>query len=104
MLFALRAYKPEYMWKEKLLSFSFWSINIGLMAMVLLSLLPIGLLQTKASVEVGYWYARSAEFLQNGFMDTIRWMRVPGDSLFGIGAIGLVIFVISLVTGRAFKK
>ena len=43
---------------------AFWSINIGLALMVLLSLLPVGLLQTWASVEKGTWYARSAEFMQ----------------------------------------
>ena len=37
--------------------------------MVLLSLLPVGLMQTWASVEHGNWYARSAEFLQTSWMD-----------------------------------
>ena len=32
--------------------------------MVLLSLLPVGLLQTWASVEHGTWYARQREFMQ----------------------------------------
>lgn len=103
MLFALRAYKPEYLWKEKLISFSFWAINIGLLLMVVISLLPIGLLQTVASVNHGYWYARSSEFLQTGIMDTLRWSRVIGDTIFGIGSVGLVLFVIYLAAGRAYK-
>jgi nitric oxide reductase subunit B len=104
MLFAFRSYKPENMWKEKLLGFSFWAINIGLMAMIVLSLLPIGLLQTKASVEVGYWYARSSQFLHSGIMDTLRWMRVIGDTIFAIGAVALVIFIAGLITGRSYIK
>lgn len=104
MLFAFRSYKPKYLWNERLLSFSFWAINIGLMAMIVLSLLPIGLMQTKASVEVGYWYARSPEFMKTGIMDTLRWMRVIGDTIFAVGAIALVIFVIGLVTGRSYSK
>ena len=44
------------------------------MLMVLLSLLPVGLLQTKRSVEVGYWYARSPEFMQP-LLNNLRWMR-----------------------------
>jgi nitric oxide reductase subunit B len=104
MLFVFRAYKPQYIWKEKLLSFSFWTINIGLMLMILLSLLPIGLLQTMASVETGYWFARSGEFLQTGFMGTLRWLRVVGDTVFAFGAIALVLFVIGLLTGRSYKK
>jgi nitric oxide reductase subunit B len=104
MLFVFRAYKPHNPWKEKLLSFSFWTINAGLMLMVLLSLLPIGLLQTMASVETGYWYARSSEFLQTGLMGTLRWLRVVGDTVFALGAIGLVIFVIGILTGRSYKR
>ena len=52
--------------------------------MVLLSLLPIGLLQTWAAVEHGTWYARAAEFLQTGTMDTLRWLRVIGDTIFAV--------------------
>ena len=60
-------------------------MNVGLMAMIVLSLLPVGLLQTVASVEHGYWYARSSEFLGQGLMQTLRWLRMPGDTLFAIG-------------------
>ncbi len=104
MLFVFRTYRPQNPWKEKLLSFSFWAINGGLILMLLLSLLPIGLMQTMASVETGYWYARSAEFLQTGIMGTFRWLRVVGDSVFAIGAFGLVIFVIGILTGRSYRK
>ena len=58
---------------------------------------PVGLLQTKASVEVGYWYARSPEFMQTPLMNTLRWLRVFGDSLFGLGAIAFVVFAASLL-------
>ena len=64
MLFCLRALRPGLMWKDRPLSIAFWSINIGLALMVLLSMLPVGLMQAWASVEYGTWYARSAEFLQ----------------------------------------
>ena len=52
MLFCLRALRPGLMWKDRPLSIAFWSINIGLAAMVLLSTLPIGLAQAWASVEI----------------------------------------------------
>jgi len=58
MLFCLRGLTTNQPWKTGLLSFTFWSINIGLALMVLLSLLPVGLLQAMASVEHGMWYAR----------------------------------------------
>jgi nitric oxide reductase subunit B len=82
-----------------MLSFAFWSINIGLALMVLISLLPIGLMQTVASVEHGMWYARSAEFLQTPIMDKLRWLRAPGDTVFGIGIVALGWFVLGLKTG-----
>ncbi len=68
-------------------------MNGGLMAMCVGSLLPVGLMQTWASVEHGYWYARSTEFLQTPLMQTLRWMRVPGDTIFAFGALVLVAWV-----------
>ncbi len=96
MLFVLRSIYRVKIWNNKLLSFSFWSINIGLLLMVLLSVLPIGLLQTIASVNEGMWYARSAEFMQQPGMDTLRWLRVIGDTIFAIGLVAFVWFVFTI--------
>lgn len=96
MLFCLKAMKPQAVWNEKLLKFSFWALNGGLGGMILLSLLPVGLMQTWASVEKGYWYARSTEFLHTPLMNTLRWLRVPGDTVFALGALALVYFVFAL--------
>ncbi|AVR47165.1 nitric oxide reductase large subunit [Christiangramia fulva] len=96
MLFVLRSIYRVKIWNEKLMSFSFWSINIGLLLMVVLSLLPLGLLQTVASVNKGMWYARSSEFLHQPGMDTLRWLRVIGDTIFAIGLVAFVWFVFSL--------
>ena len=71
------------------------------MAMCVGSLLPVGLMQTRASVEHGYWFARSSEFLGSPLMQTLRWMRVPGDTIFAVGALVLVGFVF---THRMVKK
>lgn len=96
MLFVLRSIYRVKIWNDKLMSFSFWSINIGLLLMVVLSLLPLGLLQTVASVNKGMWYARSSEFLHQPGMDTLRWLRVIGDTIFAIGLVAFVWFVFSL--------
>lgn len=104
MLLCLRVLIPGREWKEGALRFSFWSLNIGLMAMCILSLLPVGLLQTKASVEHGYWFARSSEFMQGDLMQILRWMRVPGDTIFFFGAVALVIFIAGLKTGHSFRQ
>jgi len=104
MLFCLRALRPGKAWKNGPLWFSFWAINIGLALMVLLSMLPIGLMQAWASVEYGTWYARSAEFLHSGGMNQLRWMRMIGDSIFALGAIVLGWFVLGLLTGHSYDR
>jgi nitric oxide reductase subunit B len=74
-------------------------MNVGLLLMALLSLLPMGVLQTWARVEHGLWYARSAEFLQTDTMTTLRWLRVIGDTIFAFGTLALGWFVLGLKFG-----
>jgi nitric oxide reductase subunit B len=64
--------------------------------MALMTLLPLGTLQLVAAIREGYWYARSAEFMQQPIVDLLVWMRVPGDVLFSIGALLLAWFVLRL--------
>ncbi|MBS1850772.1 MAG: nitric-oxide reductase large subunit [Acidobacteria bacterium] len=104
MLFCLRALRPGVAWKNRPLAVAFWAINLGLALMVLLSLLPIGLMQVWASVEYGTWYARSTEFLHSGYMNQLRWMRMIGDTLFALGALVLGWFVLGLVTGHSYDQ
>ena len=44
MLMCLRVLIPAVEWKDGLLKFAFWGLNGGLMAMCILSLLPVGLM------------------------------------------------------------
>jgi nitric oxide reductase subunit B len=96
LLFCLRGLKPDAVWNEKWLRGSFWALNIGLSLMALLTLLPLGLLQLNAALEHGYWFARSAEFMGRPIIDLLVWMRVPGDTIFSIGALLLSWFVLRL--------
>ena len=100
VLFTVKSLRPDLVWPDRTLSLALWAINLGLAAMVLLSVLPVGLLQTWAAVEHGYWYARSAEFLHTPLMTTLRWLRVIGDSVFAIGAGAFVVAVIRLTIQR----
>jgi nitric oxide reductase subunit B len=104
MLFCVRAATAGRRWKDGMIGSAFWGMNLGLLGMCLLSLLPVGLLQTIASVDKGYWYARSPEFLHTPIMSTLRWMRVPGDTLFALGAIAFVIFMLGLATGHSYAE
>ncbi|MEP7211882.1 MAG: nitric-oxide reductase large subunit [Acidobacteriota bacterium] len=97
LLFCMRAMQPQRIWNTKLLAFAFWAINIGMLMEILFSLLPIGLLQTYQSVSVGYWSARSPEFMQTELMQNLRWMRMLGDTVFAVGAVAFVWFAINLM-------
>lgn len=99
MLFCMKGLGTRYIWKEGAVKFAFWSINVGLILMVVISLLPVGLMQTWASVEYGLWYARSAEFLQTDLMNLLRWSRVLGDTIFAVGVMVLGWFVLGLKFG-----
>jgi len=104
MLFVLRDMNNEVIWKERWVKFAFWSINIGLAAMVLISVLPVGLAQTVASVQDGLWYARSGEFMQQSHIVTFKWLRVIGDTMFAAGTVALAWFIFGLKTGWSIKK
>lgn len=96
MLFCLRGIKPNVQWNEAALKTSFWALNIGLTAMALFTLLPIGIIQLNAVIEHGYWYARSAQLMQQPIIQLLVWMRVPGDTIFSVGALSLAWFVLRL--------
>jgi len=96
MLFCLRGLYYRKVWKNRLLAVGFWSLNGGLAAMSLMSLLPFGIMQVWASVTSGLWYARSAEFIHQPLMNFLVWMRMPGDLIFSLGVACIVIFVASL--------
>ena len=96
ILFCLRGLRGQMVWDTKTLKLSFWSLNIGLALMGVLTLLPLGTMQLVAAIEHGYWYARSAEFMQKPIVELLIWMRMPGDILFSVGAVALAWFVLRL--------
>jgi len=104
MLFCLRVLYVRRDWKDRFIKVAFWAINGGLTMMVVLSLLPVGFMQTWASVEHGYWFARSSEFLYSPAVQVFKWLRAPGDIVFALGITILVLFVFGLATGHSLKK
>jgi nitric oxide reductase subunit B len=104
MLFVLKGLTIKYAWKTSFLKIAFWSMNAGLMIMLLMSMLPIGILQTIASINHGMWYARSPEFMQDSTIQTLRWLRIFGDIVFSVGAVALALFVVGLKTGWSIDR
>jgi nitric oxide reductase subunit B len=97
MLFCLRGLYERALHDDKLLKPAFWSLNIGLAMMVFLSLLPAGIYQAYASISKGLWYARSPEVIHSQFMESMVWMRVPGDIVFAVGSLLLALYALKLL-------
>ena len=103
LIFASKLMIKEKYWNKKVVNFSFWSINIGLMLMVLLDLFPAGSIQFKAVVEQGLWYGRSHDFVDYGIFNKLTWMRGIGASVFFLGGVlPLTWFIVSRV--KSLKK
>ncbi|KXK21991.1 MAG: nitric oxide reductase qNor type [Bacteroidetes bacterium OLB12] len=83
-------------WNTRLIKISFWSINIGLLLMVVLDLFPAGILQFMAVVEEGLWFARSSAFIDSNVFQSLTWLRIIGGSIFVLGGvIPLTWFIVS---------
>ena len=99
LLFCLRGLSDRLAWSDALLRPMFWLLNLGLAMMVFISLVPAGLYQAWASVSRGLWFARSPEVVHSKFMETMVWLRVPGDVVFSIGVLCLALFAWRLLRG-----
>ena len=99
-LLVLRYVRPQLVFSEGLMKTGFWWLNAGLVLMIATSLLPIGLFQFHASVSEGLWYARSEAFLQQPFLETLRWVRTFGDVVFIVGAVAVAWQVVIGLWGR----
>lgn len=101
LLFCLRGLFARSEHSEKLLALAFWSLNIGLAMMVFMSLVPAGIYQAAAAISDGLWYARSAEIIHSKVMETLVWLRVPGDVVFAAGGVFLAAYAYRLLARPA---
>ena len=88
-LLVLRYIRPNMVFNETLMKTAFWWLNAGLVLMLFTSLLPVGVIQFVASASEGLWYARSESFMQQGLLQTLRWVRTFGDIVFIVGALAV---------------
>ena len=104
MLFCLRGLYDRALHADRFLKPAFWGLNIGLAMMVFLSLLPAGIYQAWASMSKGLWYARSPEIIHSGVMETLVWLRVPGDIVFAAGSLFLAWYALTLLRRPAADR
>ena len=103
ILFASKILFKADRWNRKVVKISFWSINAGLMLMVVLDLFPAGAIQFKSVLDHGLWYARSNEFITGSAFESLTWLRGIGASVFIFGGvIPLTWFIVS--RSRSLKK
>lgn len=88
-------FSSKRQWKDVILKRAFWFLNIGLITMVILSLLPVGIIQAYTSITKGYSFARDAELLYSPTVQTLKWLRIVGDCLFSIGIFYFCWFAIT---------
>jgi nitric oxide reductase subunit B len=81
-MFCLRYLIPTERWSERAAKMSFWGLNIGLAWMSFVTLFPLGIRQLYESVNVGYFEARSLDYLSTNTNTVIEWLRLPGDAYF----------------------
>jgi nitric oxide reductase subunit B len=86
-LFSLRNIIDPRYWQEKWIMISFWSLNIGLMGMIVITLVPIGIMQALESFENGFWAARSFEFYRQPVVHLLLWLRLIPDAIFIVGGV-----------------
>jgi nitric oxide reductase subunit B len=103
LLFCLRGLSDRAAWSDRLLAPMFWMLNIGLGMMVFISLVPA------VFIKLGQRHARhvvcaSPEVIHSSLMETLVWMRVPGDVVFAIGTVFLALFALRLLTGSTRKQ
>jgi nitric oxide reductase subunit B len=97
MLFCLRGLYDRGLHLDRILQPAYWALNGGLAMMVFLSVLPAGIYQAWASIDKGMWYARSPEIVHSTVMETLVWLRVPGDILFAVGGVMLAWYALNLL-------
>jgi nitric oxide reductase subunit B len=85
--------KPEA-WSNRLAGISFWSLNIGLLLMLILNIFPAGVVQMMASYGHDFWYARSYEFIHSVDFQRFTWLRIVGDLIFVLGGVVPLVFLI----------
>jgi len=87
LLFCCRYLGQPGRWNERLVRNAFWSLNVGLLLMVIMDLFPAGIHQLFAAMENGLWFARSQAFLQSPAFQTMTWLRIVGGSIFTLGGV-----------------
>ncbi len=94
LLFSWRGLVARDQWNDRLLAVSFWGLNGGLLALTLLTLLPVGIAQAWTSYAEGLWVARDVSFFERPLVATLGQLRmIPDTVIIVFGVLPLVYFL-----------
>jgi len=102
VVFAARQMASDDQWARlrKWVGVSFWGLNGGLALMVALNLFPLGVAQLQDAIQNGYWHARSTLFMDQPWVRTLEWIRMPADAIFIVVGVVPLVFVTAAVYWR----
>jgi nitric oxide reductase subunit B len=103
-MFCLRYLIPAERWKDRAAKMSFWGLNIGLAWMSFATLFPLGIRQLYESVNVGYFEARSLDYLSTNTNTVIEWLRLPGDIYFIVVGVLPLLYLTYLGVRHTVKR
>jgi len=88
-------------WDPTNLKRAFWLWNVGLAWMVLIGDVPVGFLQLETVFTQGYDAGRSLAFYSRDIVQTLFWVRLPGDVLL---IAGTALFCYDVLKKRLVKR
>jgi nitric oxide reductase subunit B len=103
-LFCLRYLIPAERWNDRAAKMSFWGLNIGLAWMSFVTLFPLGIRQLYESVNVGYFEARSLDYLSTNTNTVLEWLRLPGDAYFIVVGVLPLLYLTYLGVRHTVKR
>jgi nitric oxide reductase subunit B len=103
-MFCLRYLIPAERWSERAARMSFWGLNIGLAWMSFVTLFPLGIRQLYESVNVGYFEARSLDYLSTNTNTVLEWLRLPGDAYFILVGVVPLLYLCYLGVRHTVKR
>ncbi|MDD5559096.1 cbb3-type cytochrome c oxidase subunit I [Candidatus Methylomirabilis sp.] len=104
MLFACQHLFQRSAWNEKLIKGVFWSLQVGLVLMMMLDLFPVGLYQVATVFKQGLWAARAQAHVTDNVWITLTWMRTVGGAIFLFGGVLPLVYFILSRAGRMVRE
>ncbi|CBE69496.1 putative Cytochrome c oxidase subunit I precursor; nitric oxide-like (norZ) [Candidatus Methylomirabilis oxygeniifera] len=104
MLFACQHLFQRSAWNEKLIKGIFWSLQVGLVLMMMLDLFPVGLYQVATVFKEGLWAARAQAHVTDSVWITLTWMRTIGGAVFLFGGVLPLVYFILSRAGRMVRE